>query len=424
MKKQFIFSRLGICTTVHRGSDMHMKRQAGFTLVELAVVIFLIGLLASAGLSALNAQMASASISATKKKQEAIKDALISYLGKYKRLPCPATDATNGHESRVTTAVPANCTGYFGILPYYELGLPKNAALDGWENFFSYAISKQWTSTFDSTATPPANGDSKTNDVGQAFNVGDAGVIIVNDRSATSPEAPTPISSLPAVVFIVSHGKNGLGAFTSKFTQNVVPASGMDELFNAPDKTTWGATLPAAFYQREYTENASAYGTHGAFDDIVASLNANDLTVPLIKDGTLKSVAALEAQWAEQAANIKSAIVGYMFSPNNSGTCAPPASAAVTPVSSVTFAAVLSANNIPLTDPWGAPITYTNPQKICKLKKDPILKKTTTDCNSTVDYSTTSVAAYTIASPQGGTLNGPTYDQLIAGYQNLLQNCP
>ena len=38
---------------------MRLKIHSGFTLVELAVVVFLIGILASLGLSALNAQMAS-----------------------------------------------------------------------------------------------------------------------------------------------------------------------------------------------------------------------------------------------------------------------------------------------------------------------------------------------------------------------------
>ena len=86
---------------------MHTKQQSGFTLVELAVVVFLVGLLASLGLSALNAQLASSRISDTKKKQEIIKDALISYLGRNKRLPCPATDNMGG-EARIADTTTAS----------------------------------------------------------------------------------------------------------------------------------------------------------------------------------------------------------------------------------------------------------------------------------------------------------------------------
>jgi prepilin-type N-terminal cleavage/methylation domain-containing protein len=91
---------LGICALHHvleikdKGGDTRMKQQSGFTLVELAVVVLLIGMIATMGISALNAQLANAAISATKKKQDTIKDALIAYLGKYKRLPCPAIDIT------------------------------------------------------------------------------------------------------------------------------------------------------------------------------------------------------------------------------------------------------------------------------------------------------------------------------------------
>jgi prepilin-type N-terminal cleavage/methylation domain-containing protein len=387
-----------------------MKQQAGFTLVELAVVIFLVGLLASLGLSALNAQMASAAISATKKKQETIKDALISYLGQNKRLPCPAIN-NDGEEKRDNTAIAGNwdCKADFGIVPYATLGLPKNAALDGWENFFSYAVAKQWTLTLNTTATP-IQGGTTTNLAGKAFNVGILGDFIVNDRLPSDPYTAIPISNIKAAVFIVSHGKNGLGAITSKGTQNASPSNVTDEFNNSPNTTTWLATN--AFYQRGYTDKEVS--TFGAFDDVVLSLNPNDLITPLVKDGALKSA---ESLWVEQVANIRGAIVGYMFSPGNTNTCAPPASS--------TFGYVLTENKIPLTDPWGGAITYANQPNICRLKSDGSLRLPISgSCGSTSPSNATSVVVYTIASTVGGTINGPTYTQLISGYPNLLNNCP
>lgn len=413
---------LGIGTTVHLGSDMHTKQQSGFTLVELAVVVFLVGLMASLGLSALNAQMASASISATKKKQETIKDALIFYLGKYKRLPCPSTNINppNGIESRANS-FPANCTGYFGIIPYAELGLSKNAAMDGWENFFSYAVSPQWTSTYDSTATP-ANGANKTNDAAQSFNVGITGTILVNDRSASTGNPIIPISSSttggPAAAFIVSHGKNGLGAFTSKGTQNAPPA-GTDELANVPNKTTWALPTSSTFYQREYTDNATAYGTYGSFDDIAQFLNPSDLITPLMKDGSLKSA---DSVWLEQLNNIQSALVGFMFARNNQATCAPPATQAA-------FITLLTQNSIPSVDPWGGALTYA--PKVCEIQQngDKIKLPTgsaATPCSSmgVAVIPTNSDVAYTLTTTVNGTINGPTVNKLIAGYQTPLNNCP
>lgn len=388
-----------------------MKQQSGFTLVELAVVVFLVGLMASVGLAALNAQIASASISATKKKQEIIKDALIAYLGANKRLPCPASVNSDGQESRITANTPADCThtgsvttGYFGILPYATLGLSKSTALDGQENLFSYAVSKQWTLTY-STVAPVAGGTS-TSTASDAFNVGILGALIINDRSPTSPYTATAISS-NAAAFIVSHGKNGLGALTNKGTQNVQPASGTDELANVPVFTTWLA--PAAFYQRGYTD--VDVPTFGAFDDVALVLNPRDLTIPLIKDGALKSA---EAQWAEQVFNIKNAIIGYMFSPSNTGSCAPP--------DLTTFATLLTNNNIPYVDPWGGSITYS--RSICRLYNDGASRQYVGGiCNSTTYTISTTGFAFTITTPSV-TVNTPTISQLMANYPTLLGNCP
>ena len=127
---------------------MHTEQQSGFTLVEIAVVVFLIGIMASVGLAALNAQIARASISTTQQKQAIIKDALIAYFRTNLRLPCPAIDNT-GKEYRVPGNTPGVCvdttgkSAYFGIIPYATLGLPKSTALDGWDNFFSYAVDTQ-----------------------------------------------------------------------------------------------------------------------------------------------------------------------------------------------------------------------------------------------------------------------------------------
>jgi prepilin-type N-terminal cleavage/methylation domain-containing protein len=59
-----------------------MKRQAGFSLVELAVVVFIIGLIASMSFGAFKAQMINASIRATKTNQDTIRDAMVAYLGR------------------------------------------------------------------------------------------------------------------------------------------------------------------------------------------------------------------------------------------------------------------------------------------------------------------------------------------------------
>ena len=64
-------------------------RAAGFTLVEMAVVVTLMAIVLTMGLRLLSATRDSAAWSETKVKQERIKGALLAYLRTNGRLPCP-----------------------------------------------------------------------------------------------------------------------------------------------------------------------------------------------------------------------------------------------------------------------------------------------------------------------------------------------
>jgi prepilin-type N-terminal cleavage/methylation domain-containing protein len=383
-----------------------MKRQAGFTLIEIAVVVFLIGLLAAMGISALSSQLSNAAISATKKKQDTIKDALIAYLGKNKRLPCPAIDNSGVEAPRNIAITPGdpNCQGNFGIVPYVTLELTKSAALDGWENFFSYAVTPQWTMTYDSNIALQVAGGTTSITPAKSFNAGAIGLYPASDRSPTSPYTAIPITA-NAVILIISHGKNGAGALTSKNTPNALPV-GTDELANAPI-SPWN--VPTFFFQREYTEfDVPGFG---AYDDVLQWFSARDLLLPLMKDGALKSA---DAQWVEQVLNIKNVVALNMFV--NGAPCSPPSSAA--------FTTLLNSNNIPVTDPWNGNLTYT--QNICAFSGTTGKSSLTGSvciCPGASCASLPSTTAYTVASP-----TQPIVTVLVSDitklYPSLLGNCP
>ena len=282
------------------------KQQTGFSLVELAVVIVIIGLLATMGLSALNVQQANGAISATKKNQETIKDSLIGYLGKNKHLPCPATDELGGSDiaARNSGTSPPNCKTNWGIVPYAELGLPRSVALDGWDNFYSYAVSPQWTASLN---TSGINVGNTTNNPANAFNSGNIGTIQVKTRVPANQNPPTNVGT--AVVALISYGINGFGAYTIKGTQQSAPPPNTDEASNSlvPSSLPLAALNLASLFQREFTDKDAGYG---AFDDVVLWLSPNDLLTPLIKDGSMKSP---EAQWVQQIADIQNYIVPQLI---------------------------------------------------------------------------------------------------------------
>jgi len=281
------------------GTHRTSRQAGGFSLVEMAVVTLLIGIFLTMGLAAFRASQESQAVSQTINKQNAIKDALIGYLRRNGRLPCADVDITapDGIENRTggTTAAPdpttpcatAPSNARFGIVPYTTLGLARDAAVDGWGNFFSYQISNSVSSdAFNPGYSIGANYNSPVpayyRDWTLTTNLrpGNIGELTINDRDAAGNIITV---STNVVAVIVSHGPNGFGAYTISGTRNS-PPGGADELEN----TDGGANT--TYFRRTATTDDAAIG--GAFDDRVMFLTPDDLFGPLFKDGSLKPPAA------------------------------------------------------------------------------------------------------------------------------------
>ena len=266
--------------------------QAGFTLIELSIVLFVIGVVLTSGLVALNAVQRNQAGSATAQRQVTVRDALIDYLRRNSRLPCPDSDFTapDGIENRATAGNPATaCSAVFGIVPYVTLGLPREAAQDGWGNFFSYHLSN----------TAGANTDWS---ISANFNAGNTGLLTVNTRVAGT----STLVASEVVAVVVSHGPNGFGGYTLGGTRNTLPA-----LITSDESSNARANILSlvTYYRRDATTDDTATG--GAIDDIVLYITADDVLRPLFKDGSLQSPAA---QVNAEMQKIKSALIGYAMS--------------------------------------------------------------------------------------------------------------
>lgn len=312
------------------------RNDKGFTLVEMTIVVVLMGILMTLGMAVFDTQLSNAASSGTRKNQEILKDALVAYLRDNKRLPCSEISALNGmaptgQETRQSAGDPAtSCASYWGTVPYTTLGLPRDTAIDGFGNLFTYFISSA-----QSTAEPDWTLTQKSASV-PGFSVGNPGRFGITDNGVA-----TTLSANLAVVAVVSHGKNGLGAYTIKGTRNELPASGTEERTNAPDAAAlpspWNppstvATLPlpapgvAVLVARDRSDT---------FDDIVLAIRPNDLLQPLVKDGAIRSA---EAQVQEALLAVKGMAVAQLLG----NACKP----------------VASLSGTTRIDPWGQPIAY------------------------------------------------------------------
>lgn len=262
-----------------------MRKQAGFTLAEIAVVVLLIGIALSMGLKMVTATMENASLSDTRAKQERIKLALVGFLRANGRMPCP--DSNGGVPTGAEPAACAAVNGY-GVLPWQALGLPRDAVIDGWGHFFSYRVANIPAAVAAPVGPTPVHRFANQNWVARpGFDIrAFAAAPAVGFQSLTvqnrDPGPALTIESRTAIAVIISHGRNGLGAKTTRVGARIAGAAA-DEATNA----TLGSVT---FVRRPITDNVAAPG--GAFDDIVAYLTPQDLLQPLIAERTLLGACA------------------------------------------------------------------------------------------------------------------------------------
>ncbi len=281
------------------------RRSAGFSLVELSVVIAIIGAVLGMVISGFAAFVKNTTFSSTREKQVAIRDTLISYLRANGRIPCPDTGPP-GSTGISTTSLPdglenrtGDCTSVVGVVPYATLGLPRESAIDAWGNYFTYVVSNNF-SPVNITATPPIRATPLRDWVKSAtFRTGNLGDIEVLDDLG---------SQLQAVALLISYGQNGAGAWTTKGSLIDSAGIGANEGDNAggcPRDATSGLKR---CYKREFTDNSAAPG--GAFDDAVYVITADMLLAPLYTQGVYYPP---EADFPRQCSNIKDAFAKAGF---------------------------------------------------------------------------------------------------------------
>ena len=202
-------------------------KSAGFTLIEIAIVLVVIGLLLSGGLVALGPVVQNAKITQTKNKLDKIEDALVLYAIQNSCLPCPADSADDsgiqqtGAGADIATAC-AGTTACFssaqGVVPWVTLGLPKSDVTDEWGTLISYHISQATSSNADITGTPTC--DRMQDGTNNASATGFARTGTTFPQGCLNVEDADPggfnVVSREAAYVLISHGPDTSGGFSSQ----------------------------------------------------------------------------------------------------------------------------------------------------------------------------------------------------------------
>ncbi|MDX1610181.1 MAG: type II secretion system protein [Halofilum sp. (in: g-proteobacteria)] len=237
---------------------MSVRRdQRGFSLIELAIVLVIIGLLVGGGIAALNAVAQQTRRTEAERQLEHVREALYGFAMSEGRLPCPDTnDPPDGSEDLSGN----DCDDNWGALPWSELQLGRR---DPWGSLLLYRVDPD----FADTNTSPA------------FALSDSGNLTVEDG-----EGNNIVTTSPAV--IVAFGPQGAQIWTdSGFT---CPSAGTndfsaDESENCDDDNTFVA---AEFRPPDAGTDPTNPG-EGRFDDVLIWVPLPVLKARMVDAGLL-----------------------------------------------------------------------------------------------------------------------------------------
>ena len=234
--------------------------EKGFTLVEIAVVLVIVGLLVGSFIGTFAERIETTRRDNTVSELDEVKQVLMAYgyTNSPVYLPCPDTDVPpDGIENRDAGG---NCTAgiIVGTLPWVSLGL---AHSDAWNNRYSYWVNPDFSRD--------AGFDLTTADINSAQ---------INTRINNLAVAVAP----NAVAVVFSRGENGLGGVSIVgANREAIPALG-----NGHDDEIENADANSIFLYRFKTEEGVA-AAGGAFDDILMWINSYELKAKMVATGAL-----------------------------------------------------------------------------------------------------------------------------------------
>lgn len=269
------------------------NRQAGFSILELSIVITITSILIAGGLMVSTGYIENSRVKETNERLDVIEEALQKYIIAYKRLPCPADPNVLWGDSNLGTeklhAGNTDCAymgfgqgiweymdgvpnyAWEGDVPVKTLGLPVKYMLDGWGRRMSYAVGRK---AIRNIAPFPF-------DVGGSYyaptTTGDLSVSSTHITSYTCGDDPALIAKKftksGAIYVVFSSGKDGHGArmrqggFGARVQASV---NNKDTIENAHlDANNNPLGFDYCFVQgEEWVENPASPSTTG-FDDIL-----------------------------------------------------------------------------------------------------------------------------------------------------------
>ncbi len=202
----------------------------GFSLVELAIVLTILGLIAGFSVPLLTETVNSKKWQRGDRQMEEVITALASYVVRHHHLPCPADPSVQGSERGIALETCDRGPVKGGLVPYKTLGLPESITQDGFKRPFSYYVDPALTAKEFGSLQAFCK-DSKEH------------LTILGDRD----QVLSRNSKNPVAFALVGHGETGEGAFTNEGGRRPFSSLSASERTNSEDS--------ALIYDLPYSKN-------------------------------------------------------------------------------------------------------------------------------------------------------------------------
>lgn len=265
----------------------------GFTLVEMAMVLLIVGLIILTVFPALTAMRSSAQRTVTQSNLESLMRTTAAYVQANGCLPCPMAPGTTGNgfgkirgDGSLSPLPCGLCNFPEGIVPYASLGIPASTAHDGWGHWITMRVDPALT--LNASGIVPPSAPCTANDISVTptcliVNASQKGLcqsglptknrIIVQTPNGTA----SPPTQQEAIIF-VSHGTSGFGSF---FEQTLPSISNGQRLpFPSFVPGCSATTGPARCNSNNDTIFVDAQQAHDGvdvYDDMLAYADRNTL---------------------------------------------------------------------------------------------------------------------------------------------------
>lgn len=241
-----------------------ISKQRGFSLIELAMVLFIISLILGGLLPPLATQIEQREREKTQDQLDEIKEVIYGYVLQNKYFPCPdcrdntgncaAATANDGQEDTIGGPL-FTCATEAGNLPWSDLGLLET---DAWGQRFTYRV----TSSFADRGTGSDGTGCTPSTAGVSFSLCSDGNITILDSDGGANVA----TNVPAIV--VSHGGNW----------DETPST--DEAENYDDGSA--GDVDGTFVYRDFSSEAG-----NEFDDLMIWISPHVLRTRMLDAGIL-----------------------------------------------------------------------------------------------------------------------------------------